>query len=266
MLKIGALSFVNSLPFFYPFIERKIDCDSEFIFNDPCRINELLHKGSCDIALISSKSFLENREQYILLTNLGIATTKKSISVCLFIKGPISDLDGRIVLIPDASATSVALLNVLCHNFWNVKPRFRQVSFEKIHAIHHDKDVEGFLVIGDECFKMLEKQQYRAIDLASAWHEYTKKSFVFAMFATRLETWLQKGQEVLEFHNKLTNAFEYSLNHTKELIQYAAEKSNVTPEILNSYYKTLDFQLDPRHFHGLELFVSLSNKIAQKNS
>ncbi len=264
MLKIGALSFVNSLPFFYPFIEKKIEFESEFIFSDPCRINKLLCEGTCDIALISSKSFLDNREQYILLTNLGIAATKKSMSVCLFTKGPLSTLDKKKILVPEESATSVALLNVLCHNFWNIRPKLQHASFEEIHTLHSDPSIEAFLVIGDECFNMQKLQKYKAIDLASAWHEYTKKSFVFAVFATRLDTWLKKEKEVCEFHNALTSAFEYSLKSSKELIEYASKKSQISPELLSTYYKTLEFQLDPRHFHGLELFVSLSNRMAKK--
>src|SRR5262245_10799639 len=111
MLKVGALSFVNSLPFFYPFFEKKILTSASFQIGIPTEINHLLATSQVDVGLISSASFVARRREYVLLTNFGIGATKRVGSVCLYIKIPIEEINT--IAVPSMSATSVMLLRVL---------------------------------------------------------------------------------------------------------------------------------------------------------
>ena len=76
MIKIGALSFLNALPFFNPFIEKRVPFSGEFSFGTASEVNKKLQEGSVEIGLVSSATFIQDRDKYVLLTNLGIAASK----------------------------------------------------------------------------------------------------------------------------------------------------------------------------------------------
>ena len=258
MLKIGALSFVNSLPFFQPFAEKKIDYDGQFLYGSPTQINGLLESGQVDIGLISSASFIANRDRYILLTNLGIGAHRRVISVCLFTKTPPEELNGKQIAIPDSSATSVLLLKVLCKHFWHVQQHFVEYPKE-ISLTERLSKSDAALIIGDECLTTKTPDSVQVVDLANVWYRYTGRPFVFAVFATRCDIWMQEPELVREFHQKLFLSYDYSQRHFDEILTAASEKTHMSKESLMEYYKSLDYYLESEHFQGLEHFARLKN-------
>ncbi len=257
MLKVGALSFINSLPFFYPIFASKIPCEASFQIGVPTEINELLETGQIDIGLISSASFVANREKYVLLSNLGIGATRQVGSVCLYQKRQLQSLDGKLIAIPPSSATSVQLLRVLCSRFWKVTPHF--IEYPKGVSLYELFDtVDAMLMIGDECLSTKIPANYKVIDLASAWYECTRKPFVFAVFATRCESWMDLPEEVRAFHCALSSAYEYSKKHFDDVIAVARAQVGLSSRSLRNYYNLLDYDLHSDHFQGLEQFAQLS--------
>jgi chorismate dehydratase len=258
MLKIGALSFINSLPFFQPFIEKKVPYDGHFSYGSPTEINTLLEKGSIDIGLISSASFLANRERYILLTNLGIGAQRRVMSVCLYSKVPLDQLTNKSIAIPSVSATSVMLLKVLCKYFWNVSPHFIEYPKEaEPTALFHNFD--AVLLIGDTCLTTKIESNVLTVDLAEAWYQHTGKPFIFAVFATRCDIWMQEPELVRDFHKRLFTSYEYSQSHFSEILTRAQEKTNLSLNTVTEYYKSIDYYLEAEHFQGLEHFARLKN-------
>jgi len=256
MLKIGALSFINALPFFGPFLENRVQFAGEFSYGNPSQINTLLEEGKVDVGLISSASFLANRERYILLTNLGIAATNCMKSVCLYSKKEPSKLDGKTIYIPEPSATSVMLLKVLCKHVWRIKPKFVEhnstLSIEELLRVG-----DAVLMIGDQCLITHSSQNHLVTDLCEVWYGFTKKPFVFAVFATRLEAWMDLPDEVRAFHQKLFMAYDYSTANFEETLTRANSQTGLSFDALRQYYKMLDFYLDSAHFQGLEQFAKL---------
>lgn len=261
MIKIGALSFINALPFFNPFIEKRILFSGELSFGSPIEINKRLQDGNVEIGLVSSATFVQNREHYILLTNLGIGATKSVKSVCLFSKCDISKLDGKVIAIPDSSATSVMLLKVLCEHYWHISP-----TFVEIHSQNSVADLlsahDAALVIGDECLLAKSEPSVKVYDLAEEWYNYTQKPFVFAVFATRIDAWMQWPEEVREFHQKLVTAYDYSTANFDETLISAQTKTGLRLDVLQEYYRGIDYYLDSSHFQGLEQFAALNAKRA----
>lgn len=256
MLKIGALSFINALPFFSPFVEKRIHFDGHFSYGTPTQINTLLENEALDVGLISSWSFIANRERYILLTNLGIGATKSLKSVCLYIKKDIKKLDGKRIAIPHVSTTSVMLLKILCEHFWQIRPNF--IEYEAGQSLSDILlQADGALIIGDECLTAQVAPDVQVIDLCEAWYSFTKKPFVFAVFATRLDSWMRLPDEVREFHQKLFSAYDYSNQNFDQIIHHAQNKTNLPKELLKDYYNHIDYYLDSAHFQGLEHFAKL---------
>lgn len=256
MLKIGALSFINALPFFGPFLENRVQFAGEFSYGNATQINTLLEEGKVDVGLISSASFLANRDRYILLTNLGIAATSCMKSVCLFSKKEPTKLDGKKIYIPDASATSVMLLKVLCQHVWRIKPKF--VEYDATLSLQELLNVgDAVLMIGDQCLMTHSNQTHIITDLCETWYGFTKKPFVFAVFATRLESWMDLPDDVRNFHQKLFMAYDYSTANFEETLTRAKQQTGLSFDALKQYYKMLDFYLDSAHFQGLEQFAKL---------
>lgn len=256
MLKIGALPFINSLPFFQPIAEKNVAFDGDITYGTPTEINALLENGAIDIGLVSSASFIANRDRYILLTNLGIGTMKCIHSVCLYSNSPPESLNGKKILIPDSSSTSVALLKVLCKYFWNIDPLFIQAP----SSVHFDSSLyDASLVIGDDCLTSKSGSTHFVTDLAEAWYHHTGKPFVFAVFATRCDIWMQEPELVREFHQKLFQSYDYSQTHFDNIITAAQQKTHLPIETLQQYYKALDYYLESEHFQGLEHFARLKD-------
>lgn len=263
MIKIGALSFINALPFFNPFIEKRIPFSGLFLFGSPSQINKQLQEGTIDIGLISSATFIQNREQYVLLTNLGIGATSSIKTVTLFSNVEFDKLNGKSIAVTDSASTSVMLLKVLCTHFWHVTPKFVELPPQKDPRTLLES-YDAVLVIGDDCLTETIKPALHQYDLAEEWFKYTKKPFVFAVFATRVDAWMDWPDEVREFHQKLITAYDYSTANFSETLESAKEKTGLSIDNLQDYYKRLDYYLDSNHFQGLEQFAALYAKCPKK--
>ncbi len=260
MIKIGALSFINALPFFNPFIEKRIDFSGVFSFGSPTTVNKQLQEAKVDIGLVSSATFIQDRERYVLLTNLGIGATRSVKSVCLFSKIDVSKLNGKRICITDVSATSFMLLKVLCKHYWNITADFIEVApGQPLKDLLSSFDAA--LVIGDECLMAKGTDGLKVYDLAKEWYNFTQKPFVFAVFATRVDAWMQWPDEVREFHQKLVAAYDYSTANFSETLASAKARTGLEITTLKDYYKDLDYYLDSSHFGGLEHFAMLHGKV-----
>jgi len=254
MIRVGAINFTNAYPFFYALLNQIIPNSACIYSGTPAEVNEMLKSGHVDVGLISSAAFLNNRFSYILLSDMGVATSKKSISVRLFFKGERPDLDGNPVYVPSLSATSTRLLRVLCRYFWKVSPSFQNYDGPPDRLFRQDVP---FLVIGDECLKQIDNSEYSSIDLAQAWHELSNKSFVFSVIATRNDAFKRNPYGIIEFHRLLESAFTWSTENRALLAQKAAQETGCSVSEMSVYFKTLEYQLTSKHFSGLDYFSTL---------
>ncbi|MCE5295038.1 MAG: menaquinone biosynthesis protein, partial [Chlamydiales bacterium] len=208
---------------------------------------------------VSSATFIQNREKYVLLTNLGIGATRTNKSVCLFSNYSLTELDGKTIVITDAHSTSAMLLRVLAKTFWKVAPIFIEVH-ERADVDTLLKTYDAALVIGDECLTACHTDTIHKFELAAEWYRFTQKPFVFALFATRIDAWMDWPDQVREFHQKLVTAYDYSTANFSEMITSAQSKTGLSVGALQDYYKGLDYYLDSSHFQGLEQFAALHAK------
>ncbi len=254
MIRVGAINFSNTYPFFYALQHQIIPNNAHIHWGNPAEVNEMLKSGQVDVALISSASFLDNRFSYILLSDMGIASTKKAISTLLFFKGKKPKLDNNTVYVPNLSATTTRLLQVLCRYFWKVSPLFQQYEGSCQHLFTQDKP---FLLIGDDCLQRLNDSDYSSIDLAQAWNEATQKSFIFAVIATRNDAFKRNPYGIIEFHRLLESAYIWSKENIFTLGQKVAQETGCSVTTINHYFETLEYRLMSKHFHGLDYFATL---------
>jgi chorismate dehydratase len=204
--KIGLIDYLNTMPFHYDLAERLADADVAFERGVPSQMNHALLTGEIDLAPISAIEAARHAADYVVLPGLSIASLGAVRTVLLFSwAADIRDLDGQSIALTDHSATSVALLKVLCQERYHINPTF---TVTKQHLPSMLAEHQGALVIGDDA--LVEGTLHRPLrwlypttdeslspqssvlspyvfDLGDEWLKMTGLPFAFAVWAARKE-------------------------------------------------------------------------------
>jgi len=210
--KIGLIDYLNTMPFHYNLAERLQHADVAFERGVPSQMNGALLAGEIDLAPISAIEAARHAAEYVVLPGLSIASLGAVRTVLLFSwAADIRDLDGQSIALTDHSATSIALLKVLCQERYHIHPTFTvtQQHLPSMLAEH-----QGALVIGDDALVegTLHRPQCQPLrspslrsgegcalvarggwglpyvfDLGDEWLKMTGLPFTFAVWAVRKE-------------------------------------------------------------------------------
>ena len=225
-MRIGLVPFLNVAPF--------ADIPYDIIYDVPSRLNRMMRHGELDVAFSSSAEYFEG--EYDRLGNLGLAARGAIRSVNLYLKGK---LDGARIFLDPKSATSNALLKILCGN--------------QIKIVPTREEADGFLVIGDEALKQPSIEGYQTIDLATWWFEKTQLPFVFALFIK------QKGLET----KHLEDALHTSLENFSQKIPNLAQEERFPEKALREYFDLCHYKLGPEEEKGLQEFHDRYTRLNQ---
>jgi len=239
IIKVGAVSYLNTKPLVYAFENGAMANKMELIFDYPSKVAQMLINNEIDLGLVPVAVIPQVTNAQIV-SSFCIGATNPVASVCLFSQVPIQDI--KYVILDYQSRTSVALLKILLKDFWEISPDFiaSEVGFEK--------DINGTtaaLIIGDRA--LLELKHYPFVyDLAEAWQQMTKLPFVFA-------AWVANKSLPDEFISQFNVSIKASLGYIDKIVD-----SIEFPEYdLNVYFKeNIDYKLDDKKRKGLNLFLS----------
>lgn len=247
--KFGILSYINALPFYAAMQCGAIKSDFAISFGVPTTLNHALQNGQLDLAFISSTEYLSHPERYVLVDDFCIGARERVGSVKLYLKSSIASLEGKTIACTSQSASSIALLRLLCHHFWRVEP-----SFAPLASLEELDRHEGFLLIGDDCLSRPEVPPFHSIDLAQAWYYATGLPFTFAVLAAR------PGVNVPV--QTLRQALQWARENWTTVEQVAAEASQLPLEMIRAYYPLLRYDFDLEQQKG---FNHLRNLHTQTN-
>jgi len=242
MTQIGIVEYINALPFHLPYQLGELQTENSFTYAIPSVLNAQLREGELDMALTSCAEYFDG--PYQLMPGYCIGAHKEILSVNLYIKG---SLDGARIGLTHHSATSIALLKVLCHHFWKVEPDFVPLT--------ENEEYDGFLIIGDDALKQMTIPGYQTIDLATAWYEATQLPFVFAVIAVR-EGINIKG-DVFE------DALQWSDANRDRLVEAAHAQCGLPAALINRYYDVCKYRLGEKELEGLHLFQRLRESVSK---
>lgn len=237
MLKIGCISYINTLPLFGGIINGAVPIDAELVYGTPKELNNKLLNGEIDCSLISSVTYLRNKGSLKLLPSFGLAARGAVHSVLLYTKEHPTSLEGKGIILSDESETSIELLKLLCREVWKVTPHF---GFGD----------DAFLIIGDKaltrCFP-----GYTAIDLSQKWFELTSTSFPFAVMAAK-SSLPSHHCEIIE--NQLHKSYEWGLANPDIIMKRAIERLFLSQKLLQEYYHSLIYRFTLDEAIGLTTF------------
>ena len=226
----------------------------ELVHAVPAELNRRLYMNELDVAFVSTFEYLRHRENYDLLSNLCIAAYEHVYSVCLYSRCRLRDLDGKTIGITRQSASSVALLKLLCKRHWKI-----QVQFKWIDTEEEGFSLDACLLIGDQSLVHQEVDGFYRIDLANAWTYATGLPFTFAVFAIRKPLHKEKQDELEDLAHSFHQSLEWARNHKDVIIEKAIAKTNVSQSLLTKYYQTLLYTMGAQEREAIELFSELSD-------
>lgn len=244
-IRVAAVSYLNTLPLTYGFENGQLKDQVEFVFEYPSKVASMLLENQVDIGLVPVAVIPQLKESYII-SDVCIGASGDVASVCLFSDVPLQQI--REIYLDYQSRTSVALLQVLCRDYWKINPVFIPATpgyEDKING------TTAGLVIGDRAFIQRKKSAF-IYDLAGAWIEMTGLPFVFA-------AWVANKQLPESFIKAFNKASSEGLNHIDEIVS----KQQYPEYDLHKYYtNNIDYRLDEKKREGLDLFLKiLSEKV-----
>ena len=143
MIKVGVISYLNSMPFVYGLQSVLISKSIEIFISYPSQIADQLQKGELDIALVPIV-VLNDQKNISIISDFCIGAENTVDSVCLYSHVPINEI--KSITLDYQSRTSVELLKLLLRDYWKISPILYNSSKESQYNI---KDDQASLVIGD---------------------------------------------------------------------------------------------------------------------
>ncbi len=263
---IGLIDYLNTMPFHYDLAERLQGVDVHFERGVPSQMNRTLMTGEIDIAPISAIEAARNAKDVVVLPGLSIASLGAVRTVLLFSwASDMGDLDKQPIALTDHSATSVALLKVLCRERYHIEPEFT-VTPQYLPSMLADH--QGALIIGDDA--LIEGVHHRALSSAGGWHlpyiydlgdEWLKMTglpFTFSVWAVRKD----KAQALADagIFDALYASTAVGLTEEARdtLAQAYAGRLGLPVGVCRRYLRDLRYHLTAEDLSGLKLFLELA--------
>lgn len=236
--RVGAVSYLNTKPLIYGFEQGSMEDDIELVYDYPSRIAGMLLNNEIDIGLVPV-AVLPRLEQYEVITDYCIGCNGPVASVCLFSEVPVNEI--KVLLLDYQSRTSVALIQLLIQEHWNINPVLINTTEDFRKRI---TGTTAGLIIGDRAFEQRQISSY-IYDLGLAWKQLTGMPFVFATWASNKK--LDDG-----FVRLFNEATQSGIRNLNEVI--AGNPYDLFD--LKAYYtQYISYSFDDNKIRGMQLFL-----------
>lgn len=236
MLKIVAVSYLNTVPFIYGIHNVAPDwIRNALTLAVPAACADSLLNKMADIALIPVAE-IPNIENGKIITDFCISANGWVDTVALLSNSPMNQI--KRVYLDKHSRTSVQLVRILAREHWKIDVEW----IEGLPATGKIQVGEALLAIGDKVFQ-LEAAYDHKWDLAEEWKQMTSLPFVFAAWVSRTP----EGDAAAEELNK---ALAYGCQHIAESIPHSFEFEKSYQYLTEN----IEFDLDSKKRSAIELF------------
>ena len=247
--KIGAVSYLNTKP-----LVEGMDSTSgqyELVFDLPSRLSDRLAAGELDVALIPVIEAVAD-PNYTIVSDACIACHGPVWSVKLLSRihpGEITTLS-----LDEGSRTSRALTRVLLDQKFGVRPTCRSLA---ISDDWRTVETDAVLIIGDRAMKAEDVGFPFAWDLGEVWNRWTRKPFVFAVWAAR------PGADLDRLDKILSSARDRGLMNLGAIATEQAARYDLSFDDCLMYLRDkLHFNLGLEEKSGLELFFEYAANLS----
>ena len=263
--KIGIIDYLNTQPFQYDLEARLRPLDIDFIRGVPTTLNRMLLEGEIDRAPISAVFAAQHANEFVILPGHSISSFGAVKTVLLFSwRTDIRELDGETIALTNHSATSVALLKLLCRERYGIEPNFVTMAQDLANMMGK---ASAALVIGDtalvEGFLHRELMKHDGsgygrptiFDLGDEWLKLTGLPFTFALWAARRET--ADTMLSLGIPQALDESKGAGLANINDIATSYAPTLAVPVGVCRRYLHDLRFDLTAEDLAGLNRYLSM---------
>ncbi len=272
-LRISIVEFLNTAPLVWSFTDGPLAGRYDLSFTVPSQCAEELRTGAADIAIIPAIEY-QRMDGVVALPGMAVAAKGEVRSILVIAKKPI-EMARRIAL-DTSSRSSIALVQLLCRNFWGISPEFIRSAPDPAAML---AQADAALIIGDPALRIALKLEQLArkkptagfccgnnpddqavpgvdslyvYDVAHQWREMTARPCVLALWVARAEA---ATPEVVD---DFLASKEYGLDHIRDIAEGASLKLDLPAPALERYLRdNIDFSLDDDNVAGLNLYYQL---------
>ena len=250
-IRLSAVEYLNARPL----VEGLEDHPDLFKveFAVPAKCAAALHEGAADLGLIPSIEYL-HRPDYRIVPDIAVASNGPVASVALFSKRPATAI--RSIAVDSSSRTAVALLRILCAQWFEISPTFVKMRPDLSPML---KRCDAALLIGDRAlYTEHETVGLEKIDLGEEWTAMTNKPFVWAF-------WVGRSGCVEASHLEALRAARARGVESLDAIadRFAPKDEDDGAEIARAYlHDNVSYALDEGGLGGLKKFFDTAADLA----
>lgn len=238
-MRLTAVSYLNTKPFIYGLYRSDLAEMIDLSLDIPSVCAQKLLSGEADIALTPVAIIPQLPEAY-LISDYCIGATGAVKTVCVFSEVPPQEI--KQLYLDFHSRTSVALVQLLCEQYWKINPEF--IHAKEGYENHIKGDTAG-LIIGDRAIGCERRFRY-TYDLGEAWIAWTGLPFVFA-------AWVSTKPLQPEMITRFNAALRLGLDHIPELLKIIPGIPDFDTE---KYFKeNISYELNDAKWEGLNRFL-----------
>ncbi|GLF97449.1 menaquinone biosynthetic enzyme MqnA/MqnD family protein [Streptomyces yaizuensis] len=254
--RVGHIQFLNCLPLYWGLARTGTLLDLELTKDTPEKLSEQLVRGDLDIGPITLVEFLRNADQLVAFPDLAVGCDGPVMSCVIVSQVPLEKLDGARVALGSTSRTSVRLAQLLLAERHRVTPDYFSCPPDLRVMM---QEAEAAVLIGDAALRaaLHEAPQLglEVHDLGRMWKEWTGLPFVFAVWAARREYVAREEALVHEVHRAFLASRDLSLREVAKVAEQASRWESFDAELLERYFRTLDFRFGPEQLGGVREFA-----------
>lgn len=250
--RLGYVSYINCLPVFCAMQEGLVKVPARLCAHHPSQLNSMFREGLLEVTAISSIEYTRQPENCLVLPDLSIAADGPVRSVAMVSRLPVEQLAGRRVSLTPHSATSVVLLKLLMHRFYNIKANF--FTRPPATPVWWDQP-DASLVIGDEALQEINQGSGLYVyDLASEWKRWTGRPMVFAFWVTTSDFARKYPEQLTAIWRGMLIAKKWGQKNPEKLVDRAGSVTELPEAVLTDYFKCLQHDLGWHHIDSLMYF------------
>ncbi|HLW97918.1 MAG TPA: menaquinone biosynthesis protein, partial [Candidatus Acidoferrales bacterium] len=206
--RISIVEFLNTAPLVWGFTDGPLAGRYDLSFTVPSLCAEALRAGQADVAIIPAIEY-QRIPGLVALPGMAVAARGEVRSILVVARKPI-ELAKRIAL-DTSSRSSVALVKLLCRNFWGISPEFVDAEPDPAAML---ASADAALVIGDPALHLDPATlPFETLDLGAEWTQMTGLPMIFALWAGRKEVMQPRYEQAF------LDSCRYGLAHLDEIVR-----------------------------------------------
>lgn len=262
VVRLGQLAYINCLPIYHALEEGLLPIEAELVKHPPAKLNAMLLNEQLEAGPISSIEYARHEDKYVILPDLSISADGRVMSILLFSKVPVTELEGKKVCVTESSATGMALIKILFDHYFQVDVAYETAAPDLGNMLSR---ADGALLIGDPAMLASREVAEKGLplqitDLGKVWKDLTGLRMIYAVWVAR-RALVNENPGIVEYISKtLIDSKNIGLSQLPAIYAKAQRRCGLPPAIIEEYYDIIEYRFDQKSRKALLTFFDYAYK------